>query len=199
MEKTKWISTGNTVFEDENFKQVDFSKSSLVEYTFTGCLFEGCTFMESDWKKASFLSCVFNGCDIGLVSLEDARFQDVRFVDCKVTGMEFFKCDHSLLFSMELNSCFLQYCNFSDLNMNKTNFKKSKIQKCFFTNTSLMESDFGDCDLLETVFHSCNLRKANFGGAKNYNINPLVNDVKKAKFSFPEAVSLLKGLDVKIL
>ena len=62
-----------------------------------------------------------------------------------------------------------------------------------------MKSNFAGCDLQETIFHRCNMRKASFVGAKNYTINPLVNDVKKAKFSFSEVTSLLKGLDVEIL
>ena len=83
--------------------------------------------------------------------------------------------------------------------MDKTIFKDSKIHKCSFTNTSLIKSGFTGCDLQETTFHSCKLSKANFVGAKNYTINPIVNDVKKAKFSLPEAVTLLKGLDVEVL
>ena len=82
--------------------------------------------------------------------------------------------------------------------MNKTIFKNSKVHKCFFNKTSLIEADFSNCDLLETTFHNCNLSKSNFCNAINYDINPLVNNIKKAKFSLPEAVGLLRGFDIII-
>lgn len=72
--------------------------------------------------------------------------------------------------------------------------KKEKLNE-----TSLIEVDFSQCDLLETTFHNCNLSKSNFSNATNYSINSLMNNVKKAKFSYPEATRLLKGLGIIIV
>ena len=94
---------------------------------------------------------------------------------------------------------FLRYCNFSDLNLKKAVFKECKINECNFIDTCLVEADFSDTDLQDTVFHNCDLSKANFSGATNYVINPQVNKVKNAKFSFPEVTGLLKGLEIKIV
>ena len=46
--------------------------------------------------------------------------------------------------------------------------------------------------------HDTNLMKADFRGAKNYVISPQDNRVRKAKFSFPEVLSLLKCLEIEI-
>lgn len=40
---------------------------------------------------------------------------------------------------------------------------------------------------------------ANFIGARNYAIDPTQNTLKKAKFSLPEAMSLLRSLDIELI
>ena len=99
---------------------------------------------------------------------------------------------------MDVKKSFVQYCNFSDLDMRKISFQESKIYNSTFIHTNLTEANFSKTDLKETLFRNCNLTKSNFRGASNYSIDPLVNKVKKAKFSFPEVVGLLHGFDIKI-
>ena len=67
-----------------------------------------------------------------------------------------------------------------------------------FTNTTLSGADFSDVELSGTLFHNCDLSKANFSTATRYDINPLTNQIKKARFSLPEAVGLLRGFDITI-
>jgi fluoroquinolone resistance protein len=99
-------------------------------------------------------------------------------------------------FSASFKNGFLQYCNFSDLNMKRTSFSKCMIKECHFTNTSLQEADFTEADLTGTIFHSCDLSKADFSGASSYAIAPLTNKIKKAKFTLPDALALLSHFDV---
>jgi hypothetical protein len=42
------------------------------------------------------------------------------------------------------------------------------------------------------------LEKANFTTARNYSINPQINIIKKAKFSFPDVVGLLDVFNITI-
>jgi hypothetical protein len=42
------------------------------------------------------------------------------------------------------------------------------------------------------------LQKANFETSKNYLIDPQENDLRKAQFSLPEALSFLSWLPIKI-
>ena len=62
----------------------------------------------------------------------------------------------------------------------------------------LTEADFRDCNLAETVFTGANLTRADFRGAKDYVISPQDNRVRRAKFSFPEVMSLLRCLEIEI-
>ena len=183
--------------EDKVITSKDFSKQSLEGQAFVNCTFENCHFKEANLNQASFSSCCFKCCDFSLTKIDNCRFQDCRFEESKIVGLEFFKCD-TRLFSIKMIGCVMQYCNFSDLNMKKTSFKGSKVCESHFTNVDLQQADFGKTDLSSTIFHNCNLFKANFIDAINYFIDPKNNNLKEAKFSFPEAISLLEALEIKV-
>ncbi len=130
--------------------------------------------------------------------MEGCRLQDAYFEDCKVVGAEFFKCEKKF-FSIKTKNSFLQYGNFADLNMKRASFQGCKLKECFFTDTNLIEADFKDSDLSGTIFHNSDLSKADFCRSKNYEIDVRANKVKKAKFSFPEAIGLLRGFEIEII
>lgn len=82
--------------------------------------------------------------------------------------------------------------------MKNTYFSGSKIKESHFTDTALMCANFEDVDLTGTLFHNCDLSKADFSKAINYDIDPRTNKIKKAQFSLPEAVGLLRGFEITI-
>ena len=63
---------------------------------------------------------------------------------------------------------------------------------------SLQECDFTYTTLTKSVFLDCNLSKADFSYAKEYDINPQVNNLKKAIFTVPDAAMLIKYFDIVI-
>lgn len=188
----------NRKAESQNYKSEDFSKTSLADRLFTNCMFQSCNFTESAFWNAEFCSCIFNCCNLTLVKMEGCRLQDVRFEECKIVGAEFFKCQ-KIFFTPQFIKCLLQHCNFSDLNLKEAIFSGSKLQGCYFTNTSLIGANFVDADLTGTLFHNSNLSKADFSSSVNYDIDPRTNQIKKAKFSLPEAVGLLRAFEINIV
>lgn len=130
--------------------------------------------------------------------MEGCRFQDVAWVDCKIVGADFFKCDPTF-FTPTFKKSTLYCCNFSDLNLKNISFEVCKLKECYFTNACLKDAFFGESDLSGTIFHNTDLSKADFSTASNYYIDPRTNVLKNAKFSLPEAVGLLKGLDIKLV
>ncbi|MBU0570367.1 pentapeptide repeat-containing protein [Patescibacteria group bacterium] len=66
------------------------------------------------------------------------------------------------------------------------------------TDSNFVNVSFTNTDFEKSVFSKTNLAKANFNGAKNYYIDVRQNNIKKAHFSLPEALSLLNSLDVII-
>ena len=67
-----------------------------------------------------------------------------------------------------------------------------------FEECDLQESNFRNCRLEATQFFRCDVRKADFREAKGYVIDIPSNKLRQAKFSFPEVVSLLDSLEIKI-
>lgn len=192
------IESFKALIEKQIFKSEDYSKKSFEYHSFINCSFNNCNFSESLLWNAKFCSCTFTGCNFSLVKLDGSRMQDVQFIDCKIVGAEFFKCERAF-FSTCFKNCLLHYCNFSDLNMKNTAFTESKLKENYFTNASLNGADFSETDLSGTIFHNCDLSKADFSSAKCYDIDPRTNKIKKAKFSLPEVVGLLRGLDIIIV
>ncbi len=63
-------------------------------------------------------------------------------------------------------------------------------------NADLTDSDFSDSDLSGSQFHRTLLENTNFKGAYHYTIDPASNRLKKAKFSYPEVLSLLAPFEI---
>jgi fluoroquinolone resistance protein len=184
--------------EEQLVKSKNYSKQSLEEQVFSECTFQGCDFSEAILRNARFSSCRFVNCNLSLVKLDGCRFHDVEWIDCKIVGAEFFKCEKTF-FSVTFKNCLLHYCNFSDMNLKGITFCGSKVKECYFTSTHLSGADFTDVDLSGSIFHNCDLSKADFSTAIQYSIDPQNNKVKKAKFSLPEAISLLHGFEITIV
>ena len=132
---------------------------------------------------------------MSLIKLNGNKLQEIIFKECKFVGTEFYRCEK--LNHVKFLKCILQTCNFTDLKLKGFSFKASKLKEVHFSNTDLSEADFSDTDLLGTIFHQCNLTKANFRDAKNYQIDFATNNLKKAKFTFPDVINLLKSLDIE--
>lgn len=90
----------------------------------------------------------------------------------------------------------LECCDFADMTVKKSSFVSCKVYECLFKQVNLSESKFTNCDLKKSTFHLCDLSKCDFTDATNYLIDPRTNNIKKARFSMPEAVRLLESLDI---
>lgn len=85
------------------------------------------------------------------------------------------------------------------MNLTKFKFAGSVIQRSMFAKCNLVSADFEKCDLLDTEFFQCDMRKANFKEASGYKVDIFGCKLQDAKFTLPEAVSLLGDLRIKLL
>ena len=58
------------------------------------------------------------------------------------------------------------------------------------------KSIFPNLTFPEATYLNTNLSEANLSQARNYLIDPGLNELKKTKFSLPEAMSLLYNMDI---
>lgn len=159
--------------------------------------FEKKVFQGEDLSCVHVSDCIFLGCSFITPDLKKTRLQNVSFEGCKLSGVDFTLCDPTF-FSISFTNCHLDGCNFSQLPCKKISFKNCRVLNCHFIECDLREGDFQGADLGGTLFHQANMEGANFCKAINYQIDPMTNRVKGAKFSRLEAVRLLEGLGVKI-
>ncbi len=70
-------------------------------------------------------------------------------------------------------------------------FSGSEFRDCRFDNCKLSGACFQGVRLGESQFTRCTLEKADFRDAEGYAIDPAVNTLKGARFSFLDVVRLL--------
>jgi fluoroquinolone resistance protein len=183
--------------ENQTFHKHDWKRQTLKHTAFAYCRFENCDFTESNLTSAKFRECTMHHCNLSLIKCEGCRFQEISFHHCKCVGVNFGKCD-PLFLAIYFENCLIDTCNFSDLSLKKAVFLNCTIRNTHFIQAHLIGANFSGSDLKGSIFHNCQLNKANFVGAIHYAINPSTNQLKQAKFSKPEVMSLLEHFDILI-
>jgi uncharacterized protein YjbI with pentapeptide repeats len=72
-------------------------------------------------------------------------------------------------------------------------------REVYFEDVNLTLANFNETELTDSIFRNSTLIEADFSNAKNYLIDARKNNISKAKFSFPEALSLIYALDIEII
>ncbi|HNX59047.1 MAG TPA: pentapeptide repeat-containing protein, partial [Spirochaetota bacterium] len=96
------------------------------------------------------------------------------------------------------DDCVINSCDFCGMKLKKTPFTKCEIIATDFVGTDLTGVDFSRTIFRDAGFDKTNLSGANFTDARGYAINPVANNVRKAKFSLPDAVTLLEIMGIII-
>ena len=185
-------------YTDETFEGLELEDNSCANRTFTNCRFVRCRFNRADFTGALCIDCHFDHSELSLPLVVGCGMRQVMFEDCKLVGVDFTKCSVNL-FGIAFKKCLIDTCNFSSLKLKRTPFLDCTIRDSRFIQSMLSEADFSGSDLDRSMFHQCDLEKALFVRAKNYSIDPLTSKVSGAKFSLPEAVSLLSSLGIKLV
>jgi fluoroquinolone resistance protein len=183
-------------YYQEKFTKISLAQSTVKEIEFEECEFHDCSFVDCGFIRCRFINCTFSGCMISAIVPTDCRFVDVYFTDSKVIGVDWTKAQH--MREVRFDRCQINYSNFRLLKLPKMTMTVCEAKEVDFTGTDLTEGDFTYTDFERSVFSKTILTKANFTGAKNYFIDARQNTIKKARFSLPEALSLLYCLDVVI-
>ena len=166
-------------------------KNALVEVTeimgdvidYNNNLFKNTNFSGKDLDSFEFIDCTFLGCDFSMSTFSNTVLTRAKFKNCKLLGVDFSVCS-KFAFSVRFEDCVMDYVLFHKNELKKTEFKDCQIKEANFFECNLNSAKFDNCNLSDSVFDQCNLSKADFRLASNYLINPSNNNIKKAKFSF---------------
>src|SRR5258706_4703988 len=105
----------------------------------------------------------------------------------------------ALLDSIGFTGCDVSYSTFIGLELKKMLLTKCNAKNADFAEANLTGADLTHTDFVECRFLHTNLTEADFTFALNYAIDVTLNTVKKAKFSLPEAVNLLRCMNIVIV
>ncbi|MFY0688183.1 MAG: pentapeptide repeat-containing protein [Cyclobacteriaceae bacterium] len=180
----------------ERFRGIDFSKVPLHD-EYNDCTFETCKFASVDLSDVKFVNCDFVACDLSNVKSYNTAWQDVRFRNCKMMGIQFDE-SNALLMELSFDQCQLDYSSFYKRKLKKTFFLNSTLRDADLAEADLSEARFDHSDLGGALFSGTNLNNADLSSAYNYSIDPGDNIIKQAKFSMPAVIGLLDKFDIKI-
>ena len=184
-------------FEDQKFEKADFSETGLKQGEYEYCSFIQCNFSNTDLSGSHFMECEFIDCNLSMAKLSKTGLKTVRFKNCKLLGLHFEQCSE-FLFAVEFENCTINLCSFYKLKLKKTIFKSSSLAETDFTEADLTSAVFDNCDLSKTIFENTILEKADFRTSNNYLIDPDLNKIKKAMFSYPGVLGLLGKHDIVV-
>jgi fluoroquinolone resistance protein len=180
----------------ESFLNLSLSNETVKSKEFEECEFNNCSFINCKFEKCKFINCKFSDCIISAINPADSWIADVKFSKCKVIGCDWTKT--SQIQGLDFTDCQVNYSNFAMLKLPKITMINCEAKEVDFTETDLSDGGFTGTDFERSVFFKTNFTRANLRGALNYCIDPRYNTLKKTHFSFPEALSLLSCLDIVI-
>ncbi len=180
-------------YENEIFEDVAWS-NDLEDVEFYNCTFKNSSFQSCRLIECSFDSCEFIQCNLSLIEIKYTSFLDVKFIDCKILGVNWGEAGGFL--SASYDGCLLNNNVFADMNLTRFKFTSCLLGEALFSNTKMRYSVFDDCDLSQCQFHQADLSHADFRTSRNYFMNATTNTLQKTMFSLPEAVSLLANLNI---
>lgn len=186
--------------DGKRFEDIRFD-TDIVRHVYSECTFERCHFADMALNDVVFANCAFTACTFRNVDVAGLGMQNASFRASACIGVDWSETRRrGRLFPLfkEIHGCTLKFNNFFKMKLPKMSVADSSLLDCAFMECDLSGSSFRRVDFQDTTFQECNLTKADFREAINYRINTAANRISKARFSMPEAVGLLCGLDIII-
>lgn len=183
-------------FENSIFNPEDFSHDSSNSAEFVGCQFIGIDLSTFNFSKLKFLDCTFSECNLSNVSLKSGVFRGVSFKKSKLMGLNW--TEATTVASCSFSDCIMDYCIFQSMNLKNFVFSDCKMMEVEFSESQLVKASINHCMLRGASFNKANLGEADLRGSTEYYIDVRYTNIKKAKFSMPEALALLSSLDITL-
>ncbi len=186
------------------FKKFTAPKTqTLTGIEFNDCTFLHCVFQEVTFRDCKFHRCAFKKCDLSLVKLDGTAFTETKFEDCKLRGINWTtsawgRSKLAVMKPVDFTGCSLNYNVFMGMSLRRVLMTQCTALDVGFEDANLSEADCRETDFAGSRFARTDLTGADFRRARNYSISPLTNKIKGAKFTLPEAMSLLEGLGIDL-
>jgi len=188
-------------YSDDVFEQLALEGREVVSSSFRDCRFVRCDLREATFRSCSFEGCEFAECELSLVRLPHCSFASTEFDGCKMIGVNWAEARwpaKRIWPPLGFERCVMDHSTFLGLDLKGVRIVDCSAKDADFRETLLAGAVLSGSDLSGALFGETDLTDADLKGALNYAIDPRANTLKGAKFSLPEAMSLLAELDVEI-
>ncbi|MFA6033606.1 MAG: pentapeptide repeat-containing protein [Myxococcota bacterium] len=164
----------------------------LSQKEFYRCTFRHCKFRESHWLASLLEDCTFEDCDLTNLHPKGIRLRDVKFVRCKLLGVDWTMTGAHPVVSF--TECQMRYQLFVAIKLKNTQFVRCSLVECSFIDADLTKTKFTDCDLLKTVFERCELVGADLSTSRAVFFDPAQNRIKDARISVETAALIAQAM-----
>ena len=191
-----------TEYDEQTFHNLALNQNEINSKKFYDCDFVDCDLSEVVSTNCRFVDCKFTECNLSLMKVKKSSFSDTYFENSKVIGINWTEASWptlGLLCPIEFFRCDLSHSTFFGLNLREIRMTECLAKDVDFREADLTEADLTQTDFNGSLFMETDLTRADFSDAINYRIDVIFNRIKAAKFTLPEAVSLLRGLDIEIV
>lgn len=196
------IPESNKEYLEASFEKLDLTSAHLENALFEECVFNHCNFTSAVFSRCKFSHCTFNHCNLSVVDLSWSKFYEVAFNECKLSGTDWTRADwpaFNLDPELSFTKSILTNATFLGLKLQGLKMEECKLHDVDFRECDLSGSAITGCDLAGSLFNQTSLRAADFTDSWGFNINVLQNTVTGAKFSRPEAMSMLESLGIELV
>jgi fluoroquinolone resistance protein len=187
---------------DQVFEDIQLERDQLVSSEFYDCAFMRCSFVESVFRNCRFVNCAFQHCDLSLVQVMGSTFSATRFEDSKAIGVDWTQADWptaGLARPVGFFRSAISHSTFIGLRLRGIQIRDCVAVDVDFREADLSHADFAGTDLSQSLFSHTDLTEADLSRARNYHIDPARNVLRQARFSLPEAMSLLYSMDIVLV
>jgi uncharacterized protein YjbI with pentapeptide repeats len=187
---------------EATFRDLDLSGQVVSGQQYEQCVFTKCNFAGTQFKACNFYDCEFRSCDLSLIKVGHCEFSNNLVEDSKAMGINWAEMrvpTVRVYCPVEFIRCNINYSNFMALDLREIQIVGCEAREVNFSEANLSKSNLTDSDFANSIFNHTNLAGADLTHAVNYYIDVYHNPIKGAKFSIPEAISLLGSLEIEIV
>lgn len=187
---------------EASLEKLDLPDAEYHDIEFEDCRFADCNFSGARFRNCKFINCDFLRCNLSLVDISGSRLFGVGFKETKLVGVDWTRADWPVFhsdFELRFQHCVLNDASFHGLTLNELVLENCKLHDVDFREGDFRDSSMTGCDFTHSLFMRSNLGNVDFTESTGYAIDVLNNEIKGAKFSRYEALSLLDGLGVELV
>lgn len=173
------------------FEGLELAGERLADGELEACRFVSCDLSGARLEDWSLVDCEFRSCDLTLLEVPRSSFRGVRFVECRLLGVDWSAAATALGFRVTLDGCALDGSSFVGLHAEELEMKDCRARDVNFAGADLTGARFPGTALDGARFQETDLTRADFSGATGVLFDPAANRLEETRLSLESAVAVL--------